>query len=104
MAWAALGDAPRSTIYPYAIWLNRVNIASDPFGLAVAQLLHNVRVDHGRVREEALFGWRRNVLEVAVEQLSQEKLGNKGKEGLLAEYVEGQESVYDDIAWNDPFV
>lgn len=104
VARASLGDAPGAPVHAHAALDDGLDVAADPGGLAVAQLGHDVRVDHGRVHEEAVAARGRNVLEVAVEELAQQELGDEGEHGLLAEDVEGQQRVDDNVARDDPFL
>lgn len=103
VAGPALGHALRAVVDVHAALVDALDVAADPLGLAVAQLLHNVRVDHGGVGEEADAGGR-NLLEVAVEELAEQQLGDPGEDGLLAKDVHAEEGVDDHVARDDPLL
>lgn len=88
-AGTALRDALRAVVHVDAVFGEALNVAADPLRLAIAQLLHNVRVDHGRVGEEADVGGR-NVRHVAVEELAEERLGDPRQQGLVAKDVHAE--------------
>lgn len=103
LAGTAFGNTGLATVDVNAVLREALNVAADPVGLAVAELLHNVRVDHGGVGEEALVGGR-DGLEVAVEELAEERFGDPGKGCLLAPDVHREECVDNEVARDDPLV
>lgn len=102
-ARSASGDTLFSPVDLHAIGSELLNIASDPLGLSRPELVHDVRVNHWCVSEDALVGWR-DVLQVAVEELAEEELWDPREHGLLPEYVECQQHVDNWIPRYDPLV
>lgn len=103
LARAPSGHALAAAVDPDAVLLDALDVAPHPLGGAGADLVHHVRVDHRRVGEDALVGGR-DVLEVAVEELAQQRFRDPREEGLLPEDVEGEERVDDGVAGDDPLV
>ena len=78
------------------------DVAAKPFCFACADLMEDVRVHHGCSGEETL-GRGREVVEIAVEEYAEERLGDPGEDCFLAEDVEGEEGIDDGVAGDDPF-
>ena len=78
------------------------DVAAQPLGMSLADLVEDVGIHHRRAGEQALG--RGQVFEVAVEEEAQEALGDPGEDGFFAEDVEREEHVDDRVARDDPFV
>lgn len=101
---AVFWNTAGTTVNLDAALLESFNVAADPFCFALAQLVHNIRVDHWRAHKEALVVSWRQILEISVKELAKEKLGDEGEESFLAKDVETEQRVYKHVSRNDPFV
>ena len=97
--WYTLG----TSVHQNTLVLEAYNVATNPIRLAFTKLVHNIRVDHRGIHEDALV-CRCNGFQVTVEELAEEELGDEGEHGLLAPDVEAEEGVDEDVARNDPLV
>lgn len=100
---AAFGHAFRAAVESDAVFGEADDVAAQPFGMAFADLVEDVRIHHRRAGEEPLFR-RRQIFEIAVEEDAEKTLGDPGEDCFFAEHVEGEEYVDDGIAGDDPFV
>ena len=101
MAGAALRHALGTVVEQNAVLFDRMDIATEPGGLARANLMEYLRVDHGSFGKEAVVCWG-NVFEVAVEEEAEDGFGNPREECFLAKNIEGEKNVDHGIPGNDP--
>lgn len=103
MPRAALGDALCSTVDEDSIFLKLLDITTNPISLSLTKFAHDSSVDHGGVHENA-FVCRREVFKIPIEKFAEKKFGDDGEESLLAENVEAQKDIDDQVAGNYPFI
>ena len=101
MARAALRHALSTVVEENAGLFDRMDVAAEPGGLARADLVEYLRVDHRSFGKEAVVCWG-NVFEVAVEEEAEDGFRNPREEGFLAKNVEGEKDIDHGISGNDP--
>ncbi|TKW51861.1 hypothetical protein CTA1_1114 [Colletotrichum tanaceti] len=102
-AGASLGHALGTPVDNDTVRREAFNVAADPLGSAGPDGVHDLAVHHGRVHVDALVVGR-HLLQVPVEELPQQHLGDPRQPGLLAEDVHGEQNVHNGVAGDDPFL
>jgi hypothetical protein len=77
VAHTAFWDALRTMVEKDAVLFDGVNVTAEPLSFACADLVEDLRVDHGSFGEEALVDWG-NVSQVAVKDEAKDCFGDPG--------------------------
>ena len=80
-----------------AVFFEAEDVAAQPVGFAGADFGEDLVVAHGGLGEEAFVGGG-NVLEIAVEEMTEKPFGDEDEGGLVAGDVHAEEGVYNDVA------
>lgn len=99
----AFGHAFRAAVEPNAVFGDADNIATQPFGVALADLVEDIRVDHRRPSKQP-FLRRRQIFQIAIEKDAKQALRDPREDRFFAEHVEREEYVDDGVAGDDPLV
>jgi hypothetical protein len=77
VARAAFRHTLSTVVEEDAVFFDGVNVAAEPGGLAWADLMEDLWVDHGSFGKEALVYWG-DVFEVTIEEETEDGFGNPG--------------------------
>ena len=98
-SWNSLG----SHVKLYSLLSKTFDVTPQPVRTTVSDLVHNIRIDHRRAREQSLVRGSK-ILQISVKELPQECLWDPTKRCLGPEDIKAQQDINNRIARYDPLV